>query len=165
MAYAKFVGDSAYFYVGAERIINNGDTHIDFELNKNPWTVFPGAGGVAKPDRSVGDLILSLEFANGGANPEMTVYKVTAVSDCLNGGKKAGEDITVSDVTKTAGVHSATELRRPRELRLRLHRPPVRVRRGRPSTCMRVGIEPGLPRPVVRLRAAAAPVATSTARS
>ncbi len=108
MAYAKFVGDAAYFYVGAERIINNGDTHIDFELNKNPWTVFPGAGGVAKPDRSVGDLFLSLEFANGGSNPEMTVYKVTAVSDCVQSGKKAGETITVSDVTKTAGVHSAT---------------------------------------------------------
>ena len=108
MAYAKFVGSSAFFYVGAERIINNGDTHIDFELNKNAWTVFPGAGGVAKPDRSVGDLILSLEFANGGANPEMTVYKVTAVSDCLKSGKKAGETVSVSDITTTAAVHSAT---------------------------------------------------------
>src|SRR4029078_8743887 len=56
MAYARFVGDSAYFYVGAERIINNGDTHIDFELNKNPWTVFPGAGGVGQRDRAVGEL-------------------------------------------------------------------------------------------------------------
>jgi len=108
MAYAKFVGNSAYFYVGAERIINNGDTHIDFELNRMAWTVFPGAGGVAKPNRTVGDLILSLEFANGGSNPEMTVYRIATVTDCLNNGQKAGEEVTVTDITTTAAVHSAT---------------------------------------------------------
>ena len=61
MAYAKFVGNSAFFYMGAERIINNGDTHVDFELNRNPFKVFPGAPGVSKPDRSVGDLIVALD--------------------------------------------------------------------------------------------------------
>ncbi|HEV8404167.1 MAG TPA: hypothetical protein VGQ31_14150, partial [Candidatus Limnocylindrales bacterium] len=101
MAYAKFVGNSAFFYMGAERIINNGDTHVDFELNKLPFKVF--TSGAARPDRSVGDLIISLEYSNGGSNPIVTVYEVTKVTSCGN-----GETVTVDDITKTSSVHSAT---------------------------------------------------------
>ncbi len=108
MAYAKFVGNSAFFYMGAERIVNNGDTHVDFELNKKPYGVFPGDPGVSKPIRSVGDLIISLEYSNGGSNPEVTAYEVTAVANCTKSGKAAGQTITVKDITSSAAVHSAT---------------------------------------------------------
>jgi fimbrial isopeptide formation D2 family protein len=108
MAYAKFVGASAFFYMGAERIVNNGDTHIDFELNKLPFTTFPGAPGVSKPNRSVGDLIIALEFSNGGSNPEVTVWRVKKVTDCKQGGQVAGQKVEVEDITTTAAVHSAT---------------------------------------------------------
>jgi len=102
MAYAKFVGNSAFFYAGAERIINNGDTHIDFELNRNPFKTY--SDHISKPDRSVGDVLVSLEFANGGAEPEVTVYKVTKVTDY-----PSGQVIEVgSDIATTAAVHSAT---------------------------------------------------------
>ena len=33
--------------MGAERIVNNGDMHVDFELNKNPFKVF--TAGAARP--------------------------------------------------------------------------------------------------------------------
>ncbi len=102
MAYAKFVGNSAFFYVGATRIVNNGDTHIDFELNRKPFKTW--ADGESKPDRSKGDVLISLEFSNGGADPIVTVYKVTDVVDHPN-----GQETTFSADLATAGaVHSAT---------------------------------------------------------
>lgn len=102
MAYAKFVGTSAYFFAGAERIINNGDTHIDFELNRKPFKTW--ADGISKPNRTVGDVLVSLEFSNGGAEPDVTVYKITGVTDHAN-----GQVVTVStDQATTAAVHSAT---------------------------------------------------------
>ena len=55
MAYAKFVGTSAYFFAGAERIVNTGDTHIDFELNRKPFKTW--SDGVTKPNRTKGDVL------------------------------------------------------------------------------------------------------------
>jgi uncharacterized repeat protein (TIGR01451 family) len=102
MAYAKFVGGSAFFYAGATRIVNNGDTHIDFELNRKPFKVW--SDGVSKPDRSVGDVLISLEFSNGGSDPIVTVYKVTAVTNFAS-----GQDTTYgTDLATAAAVHSAT---------------------------------------------------------
>ena len=102
MTYAKFVGNSAFFYAGATRIVNNGDTHIDFELNRNPFKVY--SDGISKPDRSIGDVLISLEFSNGGSDPIVTVYKVTAVTNY-----PTGQDTTFStDVATAAAVHSAT---------------------------------------------------------
>src|SRR3954454_12774215 len=65
MAHAKLVGNSAFAYLGAERIVNNGDMVVDMELNKKQFKVFP-AGGPPKPDRTAGDLLISLEYSNGG---------------------------------------------------------------------------------------------------
>ena len=102
MAYAKFpTPDTAIFYMGATRIVNNGDTHVDFELNRNPFKVF--TAGAARPDRSVGDLIVALEYSNGGSTPEVTVWQVQTVTACAN-----GQTVTVKDITDTSGVHSAT---------------------------------------------------------
>jgi len=102
MAYAKFVGSNAYFYAGATRIVNNGDTVIDFELNHKPFKTW--SDGVSKPDRVVGDALISLEFSNGGSDPIVTVYKVTAVVD-----HPTGQETTFSaDQATTAAVHSAT---------------------------------------------------------
>ena len=102
MAYAKFVGASAFFYAGATRIVNTGDTHIDFELNRNPFKVY--SDGISKPDRTVGDILVSLEFSNGGSDPIVTVYKVTAVANY-----PTGQDTTYgTDIATAASIHSAT---------------------------------------------------------
>ena len=79
---------------------------VDFELNQKPFKVFPGAPGVAKPDRSVNDLLISLEYANGGSNPEVTLYRVSAVQ-AFN----TGQVVTfskISDATTVNAVRSAT---------------------------------------------------------
>jgi uncharacterized repeat protein (TIGR01451 family) len=102
MAYAKFVGNNAFFYAGATRIVNNGDTVIDFELNHKPFKTY--SDGISKPDRVVGDALISLEFSNGGSEPIVTVYKVTAVVN-----HPTGQETTFSaDQATTAAVHSAT---------------------------------------------------------
>ena len=38
------VGNSAFAYLGAERIVNNGTMVVDFELNKKPFKVYPAVG-------------------------------------------------------------------------------------------------------------------------
>ena len=44
----------------------------------------PGAG-IVKPNRSVGDILISLEYAGGGSNPSVTVYGIASVTDHPNG--------------------------------------------------------------------------------
>jgi len=105
MAHAKVVGSSAFAYMGAERIVNNGTMVVDFELNKNPFKVFP-AGGPAKPDRTAGDLLISLEYSNGGSNPIVTIYTIANVQDFTTG--QTVDFVKVSDATTLGAVRSAT---------------------------------------------------------
>ncbi len=80
MAGVKVSGGNPYVFLGAERIDTTGTMVVDFELNQKPFKVFPGAPGVSKPDRSINDILISLEYANGGSNPEVTLYRVSAVA-------------------------------------------------------------------------------------
>ncbi len=84
MAHAKVVGNSAFAYLGAERVVNNGTMVVDFELNRKPFKVFP-AGGPPKPDRTAGDLLISLEYSNGGGNPIVTIYAIANVQNFPSG--------------------------------------------------------------------------------
>lgn len=104
MAYAKFVGTNAYFYAGAERVITNGTTHMTFELNRKAFKVW--ADGVSKPDRTIGDVIIGMDFANGGTQPEVEVHTITGVTTTAN-----GQVVTVStDLSNPAAVHAAVNL-------------------------------------------------------
>ena len=131
MAGVKVSGGNPYVFLGAERIDTNGSMVVDFELNQKPFKVFPGAPGVAKPDRSVNDLLISLEYANGGTNPEVTLYRVSAVQ-AFN----TGQVVTfskISDATTLSAVRSATNFAGAGERRLPvgdLHRAGLRVGRG-----------------------------------
>ena len=78
---------------------------VDFELNKKPFKVFP-AGGPPKPDRTVGDLLISLEYSNGGGNPIVTIYKIANVQNFPSG--QTVDFVKVSDATTLSAVHSAT---------------------------------------------------------
>ena len=104
MASARKVGNSAFVYLGAERIENNGTMVVDFELNKKPFKQF--SVGPKKPDRSVGDLLISLEYSNGGSNPVVTLYRISAVNEFAT-----GQTVTfsaVSDADTLDAVRSAT---------------------------------------------------------
>ena len=105
MAHAKVVGNSAFAYLGAERIVNNGTMVVDFELNKKQFKVFP-AGGPPKPDRTAGDLLISLEYSNGGSNPIVTIYAIANVQNFPSG--QTVDFVKVGDATTLSAVHSAT---------------------------------------------------------
>ncbi|MEO7663957.1 MAG: SpaA isopeptide-forming pilin-related protein, partial [Candidatus Limnocylindrales bacterium] len=106
MAYAKFVGSNAYFYSGAERVITNGTTHMTFELNRKALKVW--SDGVSKPNRSVGDLLIGMNFSNGGTQPEVEVHTVTKVTNAADG---SGQVVTVStDLSNPTAIHSAVNL-------------------------------------------------------
>ena len=101
MGYGKFVNGDAYFFAGAERVVTNGSTPLDFELDRKPFKTW--ANGVSKPNRSVGDVIIPLEFANGGDEPVVRIYKVTGVTDSAN-----GQVVTVGpDISTTSDIRSA----------------------------------------------------------
>lgn len=104
MAHAEVVGNSAFAYLGAERMVNNGTMVVDFELNKKPFKQF--STGPAKPDRSNGDLLISLEYSNGGTNPVVTIYRMANVVTTANG--QTNDFVAVNDADTISAVRSAT---------------------------------------------------------
>jgi hypothetical protein len=97
-------GTSAFAYLGAERIVNNGTMVVDFELNQKPFKQF--SVGPAKPNRTNGDLLISLEYSNGGGNPIVTLYTITNVVNFPQG--QTNDFTKVTDQKTIDAVHSAT---------------------------------------------------------
>jgi plastocyanin len=62
-------------FFGAERVINNGDSHIDFEFLQSAVTIPSACSGSFTGDRSQGDFLLSVDFTNGGALGGTTLYR------------------------------------------------------------------------------------------
>lgn len=61
-------------YAAFERVVNNGDSHVDLEFLQSAVAVVPGSkpalfpcAGKFQGSRSQGDLLLSVDFTNGGA--------------------------------------------------------------------------------------------------
>lgn len=61
-------------YFGAEKLTNNGDTHMDFEFMQTTLGRTAACGGTFIGDRTQGDLLVSVDFANGGAVPAFSVH-------------------------------------------------------------------------------------------
>ncbi len=77
-AYATLYQGHLIIYVGFERISSNGDSHIDLEffrdnvrLNQTPPCTVAACDWLG--NRTVGDIIVSMDFQNGGAFGTMTV--------------------------------------------------------------------------------------------
>lgn len=68
-------GGNAEVFFGAERVVNNGDSHVDFELLQGVVARGPGCSGGFTGDRSQGDLLVAVDFTNGGALAGTTVYE------------------------------------------------------------------------------------------
>src|SRR5205814_10499476 len=64
-------------YFGAERLVNNGDSHMDFEFMQSvvSTTGNCSAGGGFTGNRTEGDLLFAVDFTNGGALAGFTVYQ------------------------------------------------------------------------------------------
>jgi uncharacterized repeat protein (TIGR01451 family)/LPXTG-motif cell wall-anchored protein len=88
-------------FFGGERIVNNGDSHIDFEFLQAPVTIpNPCAPGTFSGHRTQRDLLLSTDFTNGGTLGGAQLY-----SWSCNGiapgqpGYDASKDNTICDPT------------------------------------------------------------------
>lgn len=62
-------------FFGAERLTNNGDSHIDFEFLQSIVGVTPGCSGGFTGHRTEGDLLLAVDFTGGGAIPTNALYQ------------------------------------------------------------------------------------------
>lgn len=87
-------------YFAAEKLTNNGDTHMDFEFLQSAIALSGGCSGAFTGHRSEGDLLVSVDFANGGSAPAATVHQWHCVAE--PGPQPA--DGTVCDPT-VAGPH------------------------------------------------------------
>jgi len=66
-ALAHVDGATNEVFFGAERVVNNGDSHIDFEFLQSPLSRTGTCAGGFTGHRSMGDLLLVVDFTNGGA--------------------------------------------------------------------------------------------------
>ncbi|MBI2865423.1 MAG: hypothetical protein HYX94_12790 [Chloroflexi bacterium] len=67
-------------FFGAERVINNGDSHIDFEfLQAKNIAKVGNCSGSFTGDRSQGDLLVAVDFTSGGTLGDTKLY----VWNCL----------------------------------------------------------------------------------
>jgi len=62
-------------FFGAERLVNNGDSHMDFEFMQSNVTVSGACSGTFAGHRTEGDLLLAVDFTNGGALSADTLYQ------------------------------------------------------------------------------------------
>jgi hypothetical protein len=74
-ALAHNVGSVDEVFFGAERIINDGDSHIDFEFLQSAVTLTGTCSGGFEGDRSQGDLLISVDFTKGGLQGNPLVYE------------------------------------------------------------------------------------------
>jgi hypothetical protein len=71
-------------FFGAERVINNGDSHIDFEFLQSTVTIPNACSGSFSGHRTQGDFLLAVDFTSGGTFGGIQLYKW--LCDAGNGG-------------------------------------------------------------------------------
>jgi Sortase domain len=62
-------------YFGAERLVNNGDSHMDFEFLQSSIGRTAACGGGFTGHRSEGDVLIAIDFTNGGALAGFSVWQ------------------------------------------------------------------------------------------
>jgi hypothetical protein len=71
-------------FFGGERVVNNGDSHIDFEFLQNTVSLVPdstGCAGTFSGDRAQGDMLLSVDFTAGGTFGDTILYQWHCVAE------------------------------------------------------------------------------------
>jgi hypothetical protein len=97
---------NVWLIVGGTTRAVNGDSHVDFEFNRAGITLVPN-----KPDhlvgngpfggRSIGDIILSVDYGTGGTNPSISIRRWQAVVPATNPPSYSYVDVTPA----SAGTH------------------------------------------------------------
>jgi hypothetical protein len=68
-------GGSGEVYFGAERVETSGDSHIDFEFLQSTVTKTGTCAGSFTGDRTQGDLLLAVDFTQGGTLGTVQLYE------------------------------------------------------------------------------------------
>jgi hypothetical protein len=74
-ALAHLSGSTNEVFFGAERVINNGDSHIDFEFLQSTVTIPNACSGSFSGNRTQGDFLLAVDFTSGGTLGGVQLYK------------------------------------------------------------------------------------------
>src|SRR5205814_5530087 len=80
-AAAHISGATNEVFFGAERVINNGDSHIDFEFLQSAVTIPSACSGSFTGSRTEGDFLLSVDFTTGGTLGGTTLYQWHCVAE------------------------------------------------------------------------------------
>jgi len=62
-------------YFAAERLVNNGDSHIDFEFLQDSVKITSACSGSFVGHRTEGDLLAVVDLTNGGLTAEIAVFQ------------------------------------------------------------------------------------------
>jgi hypothetical protein len=62
-------------FFAAERLVNNGDSHIDFEFLQSSVGVTAACSGSFTGNRTEGDLLVAVDFTNGGSLAGASVWQ------------------------------------------------------------------------------------------
>ncbi len=62
-------------FFGAERVVNTGDSHVDFEFLQAAVTIPNGCSGSFTGHRTQGDFLMSVDFTTGGTLGGTTIYR------------------------------------------------------------------------------------------
>ncbi len=68
-------------FFGAERVTNEGASHVDFEFLQSPVTKVGACEGTFTGNRSAGDFLLSVDFTQGGTLGGTTLYEWRCAAD------------------------------------------------------------------------------------
>jgi hypothetical protein len=62
-------------FFGGERVVSNGDSHIDYEFLQSTVTIPNACSGTFSGNRTQGDFLLSVDFTQGGTFGGIHLYK------------------------------------------------------------------------------------------
>lgn len=68
-------------YFGAERLVNNGDSHMDFEFLQSTIGRTAACAGGFTGHRTQGDILVAVDFTNGGALAGFSVWQWHCAAD------------------------------------------------------------------------------------
>jgi hypothetical protein len=89
-------------YFGAERLVNNGASHIDFEFLQSGLTLTGTCSGSIIGHRTEGDLLVAVDFTVGGSLAATTVWQWHCVAEP---GPQPADGTVCDPVGATAAAH------------------------------------------------------------
>jgi hypothetical protein len=111
---SEFANGSNFLYLAWERSNVLGSANMDFEINQNPTTGLTGSfSGPITLNRTAGDMLVTYDFTNGGANPVLGLLRwVTSgsTSQCFSSSSLPcwGNHTTLNSTDSEGAINTST---------------------------------------------------------